>query len=87
MGKGVIQISSGVETSVADLASTIVRISGKEIPILFDVSKPEGDVGRSGNFSKSTSILGWKPSTSIEEGLRITYHWAEKMIRDGKTEK
>lgn len=86
MGKGVIQISSGVETSVADLASTIVQISGKEIPILFDASKPEGDVGRSGNYSKATSILGWKPSTSIEEGLRLTYQWAERMIRDGKGE-
>jgi GDP-D-mannose 3',5'-epimerase len=84
MNNGVIQVSSAQETSVADLASTIVKISGKTIPITFDNTKPEGDIGRCGDYSKASTVLGWKHFTSMEEGLRLTYEWAQKYIRDGK---
>jgi GDP-D-mannose 3', 5'-epimerase len=84
LNRGVIQVSSAQETSVADLASAIVKISKKAIPINYDITKPEGDVGRCGDFSKASEILGWKPFTPLEEGLRITYEWAEKYIMDGK---
>lgn len=76
MDQGVIQIGTRTETSVAALASMIVRISGKDIPIKFDPMKPEGDIGRSGNYDKAKSILGWDVFTNIEDGLRQTYEWA-----------
>jgi nucleoside-diphosphate-sugar epimerase len=62
----------------------IIKISGKAIPLRFDTSKPEGDIGRCGNYSKAAQLLGWKPFTSMEEGLKTTYSWAEKLILDGK---
>jgi GDP-D-mannose 3',5'-epimerase len=82
MGRGVIQVSSGVETSVAQLATMIVRRSGKDIPLKFDPGKPEGDGGRSGNFARAEAVLGWRPFTSLEAGLSQTYEWAEDQIHN-----
>lgn len=80
MGQGVIQIGTAKETTVAELASMIVEISGKEIPIRFDTEKPEGDGGRSGNFDKARRILGWNVFTSLRDGLEEIYFWAEDQI-------
>lgn len=80
MGKGAIQIGTAQETTVAELASLIVKISGKDIPIKFDTDKPEGDGGRSGNFDKAAKLLGWNVFTPLQDGLMQTYQWAEDQI-------
>jgi GDP-D-mannose 3', 5'-epimerase len=80
LGMGVIQIGTAKETSVAELAEIIVRISGKNIPIKFDKTKPEGDFGRSGNYSKAKQLLGWEVFTPVEDGLIKTYDWAYDQI-------
>ncbi len=86
MNQGVIQIASGHETSLAELASLIVKISEKEIPIEFDTSKPQGDRGRCGNYEKARRLLDWEVSTPLEEGLRYTYDWASEMINQQKVD-
>jgi nucleoside-diphosphate-sugar epimerase len=83
MGKGAIQIASGQETSIADIARMVIQISKKDIPLVFDTAKPEGDVGRSGNCDKAREVLGWSISTGLEEGLRQTYEWAAEQISEG----
>jgi nucleoside-diphosphate-sugar epimerase len=80
MGRGPIQIATAQETSIATLATMIVEISGKEIPITFDRSKPEGDHGRSGSYARAAELLGWDVFTPLENGLRQTYLWAEEKI-------
>ena len=84
MNQGPIQIASGHETTIAEIAKTIIKISGKDIPIKFDTSKPEGDFGRSGNYDKAKRVLGWDVTTKLEDGLRQTYHWAFEQITEGK---
>jgi GDP-D-mannose 3', 5'-epimerase len=84
MGKGPIQIGTAVETTVAELASLIVRISGKPITINFDSSKPEGDGGRSGSYARANELLGWSVFTPLPHGLEQTYRWAEEQIRENK---
>jgi len=83
MSKGPIQISTGVETSVSEIASLIVELSGKDIPIAFDTAKPEGDAARSGDYSKAKRELGWDVTTPLREGLRLTYDWALQQITAG----
>jgi GDP-D-mannose 3',5'-epimerase len=84
MSAGPIQIGTAKETTVAELASEIVKISGKDIRIRFDREKPEGDGGRSGNYDKAKRVLGWDVSTSLVDGLRQTYEWAEEQIEQKK---
>lgn len=75
LGKGVIQIGPSVCTSIREIAETIVKISGKQIEIIFDNSKPEGDKARSADYSKAQDILGWEPKILIEDGLKELYNW------------
>lgn len=75
MGQGVIQVGPDKSISIRDIAERIVEISGKEIEIRFDTTKPEGDKDRSADWSNAERLLRWCPKTDIAEGLRQTYEW------------
>lgn len=81
MGQGVIQIGPSESISIGEIAKKIVEISGKDMDIRFDTSKPEGDKDRTADWSKAKRILGWCPKTDIDEGLRRTYDWCEEYLR------
>jgi nucleoside-diphosphate-sugar epimerase len=85
LGKGYIQIGPDTSTTIAEIASHIVRISEKNISVVFDVTKPEGDKARAADSSKALQLLGWKPTISLEEGLVKTYRWVENQIRRDET--
>jgi len=85
LGKGYIQIGPDKSTTIAEIANHVVRISGKNIQVVFDVTKPEGDKARAADSSKAAKILGWKPTISLEEGLVKTYRWVENQIRGDET--
>lgn len=81
LGKGYIQIGPDFSTTIAELASTIVEISGKPINIEFDTTKPEGDKARAADFSIASEVLGWKPKVGLKEGLQKTYTWIEEQLK------
>jgi GDP-D-mannose 3',5'-epimerase len=85
LGKGYIQIGPDKSTTIAEIANHVVRISGKNIPVVFDVTKPEGDKARAADSSKALQVLGWHPTISLEEGLVKTYRWIENQIRRDET--
>lgn len=80
MGESVIQIGPSESISIAEIAEKIVEISGKEIEIKFDTTRPEGDKDRTADWSKAKRVLGWSPQVDIVEGLERTYRWCEKHI-------
>ena len=84
LGKGTIQIGPDVCVSIREVAETIVAISGKDIEIQYDSSKPEGDKGRCANYSKAKRVLGWEPSITLKEGLTSLYEWIETRILNDK---
>lgn len=75
-----IQIGPSVCTSIKEIAEAIVKISGKDIDIFYDTSKPEGDKARSADYTKAKNILGWEPRIALEDGLREQYKWVEQQI-------
>jgi len=79
---GPIQLGTDRCTTIRELAETVVGISGKNIQIRYDVSKPEGDKGRRADSSKAKKILGWEPTVSLEDGLRSTYKWIEQRFEE-----
>jgi len=79
-GQGPIQLGPSVCTSIKEVAEAIVEISGKEIDIFYDVSKPEGDKGRCADFSKAKRILGWEPKVGLLEGLSNQYDWIKRQM-------
>ena len=62
----------------------MVDISGKDIPIRFDTSKPEGDKARAADYSLAREVLGWEPRVDLKEGLSRTYRWIETQMKNGR---
>lgn len=83
-GHGYIQIGPSVCTSVKEIAEAVVKISGKDIEIFYDITKPEGDKARSADFSKAKAILGWEPKVALKDGLHAQYNWIKKQIESYK---
>lgn len=77
LDQGVIQIGPTYCSSIREIAEKIVEISGKDIEIIFDTTKPEGDIARSADHSKATKVLGWQPQVDLNTGLRELYTWIE----------
>ena len=67
-----VNVGSGSEVSILDLATAIGRIVGFKGDILTDPSKPDGPPRKLMDVSRMKKT-GWEPTVSLEEGLRITY--------------
>ena len=69
-----INVGTGVDLSIRELADEIRRIVAPEVSIEFDTSKPDGmprkllDVGR-------LHKLGWRHTIELRQGLASTYEW------------
>lgn len=81
LGKGYIQIGPDYSTTIAELAHHVVEISQKDIKVVFDTTKPEGDKARAADYSKATEVLGWKPEVDLKNGLVKLYSWIENQIK------
>ena len=69
-----INIGSGVDLSIRELAETIKEVVGYRGNLLFDTSKPNGSPRKLLNVSKLNS-MGWKYQTNLKTGLKKTYTW------------
>jgi GDP-L-fucose synthase len=69
-----INVGSGEEISIRNLASLMAQIIGFGGEITFDVSRPNGTPRK---FLDSSRIakLGWSPKVGLEEGIASTYNW------------
>jgi GDP-L-fucose synthase len=70
--QGFVNIGTGVEISIRDLAYLIKEIVGYEGTIVFDHSKPDGTPRKLTDITKLTN-LGWKYSIELSEGIRKVY--------------
>jgi len=69
-----INIGTGVDISIADLATLIKTIIGYQGDFTFNTSKPDGTMVKLTNPSKLHS-LGWKDKVELEDGIRVVYEW------------
>lgn len=67
-------IGTGIDYSIKELADIISGIVGFAGVIEWDTTKPDGTPRKLLDSSKFLN-LGWKPSVSLKEGLRVTYKW------------
>ena len=81
INKGPIQIGNAKKTTINEIADKIIEISGKDIEKKYDLSKPTGDLGRAADCSLAEDVLGWKPKVGLENGLKMTYEWAELFLK------
>lgn len=69
-----INIGTGKDCSIRELAETMAEVSGFTGEIRFDTSKPDGTPRKLLDISR-IKALGWEPRISLKEGLRSTYEW------------
>ncbi len=69
-----VNVGSGMEVSIRDLASLIREVVGFRGEIVLDASKPDGAPRKLMNNGK-LSALGWRARLALRDGLTTTYEW------------
>jgi len=70
-----INLGTGREISIKDLTELIMRASGFEGHATWDPTKPDGQPRRCLDTGRAEQLLGWRASTTLEDGLRRTVEW------------
>ena len=70
----------GKSISVSDLVKKIIQISGKNIKIRYDASKPTIKTKLCLDCSKAKELFGWSQKIPLEEGIKKTIEWYKKNI-------
>ena len=74
-GSEPVNLGSGMEISIKDLAELIGRLTGFEGKIIWDTSKPNGQPRRGLDVSRAREYFGFEAKMSFDEGLRRTIEW------------
>lgn len=75
-----LNIGTGQEVSVAELAQAIAEATGFEGAVRFDPSKPDGQPRKVMDCSRAEAVLGWTAPTSLEDGLSKTVAWYREQL-------
>jgi GDP-L-fucose synthase len=74
-----INIGTGHDLSIRELAELVCRVIGFTGELQFDTTKPDGTPQKLMDSSR-INALGWHAQTSLEEGIRRTYEWARESL-------
>jgi nucleoside-diphosphate-sugar epimerase len=75
-----INMGSEEIVSINELATKIIKLSGKNIDVKYDQYGPQGTYRYCADITKMKKVLGWEPQISLDEGLRRTYEWAKRKL-------
>jgi len=78
-----VNIGTGIETRIGDLAATIARLVGFEGETIWDASKPDGQPSRRLDVSRAKALMGFEAEVSLEDGLRSTVEWYRRSVESG----
>lgn len=76
---GPINVGSGVDLTIRDLASLVANVVGFEGDLAFDSTKPDGTPRKLMDDSRLAS-LGWTAKIRLREGIEHTYAWYRKSL-------
>ncbi|KAF0220690.1 MAG: GDP-L-fucose [Geobacteraceae bacterium] len=75
-----INIGTGEELTIGELALLIKEVTGFEGELAFDTGKPDGTPRKLTDVSR-LHTLGWRHRVGLKEGLRMTYDWYLESLR------
>jgi GDP-L-fucose synthase len=79
-GADPVNLGSGVEVSIRDLAILVARLCEYDGRIVWDTSQPNGQPRRCLDTSRAARAFGFRASTSLEEGLAATITWYRQQM-------
>lgn len=74
-GREPVNLGSGYEISIKDLAEMIVRLTGFPGKIVWQTDKPNGQPRRGLDVTRAREYFGWEAKVRFEEGIRRTIEW------------
>jgi GDP-L-fucose synthase len=80
-----VNLGTGVETSIRELAETIAELTGFEGEISWDASMPNGQPRRSLDTSRAAELFGFRAGTPLREGLQKTIAWYRETSQRDQT--
>jgi GDP-L-fucose synthase len=75
-----VNLGSGMEISIKDLAELIARLTGYQGEFVWDASKPNGQPRRALDVERASRYFGFRAAVPFEEGLRRTIDWYRREI-------
>lgn len=75
-------IGTGIGTPVNELARVLLRVSETSVPIEYAPPRPGEQQHSFLNVAKAAEVLGWKPSVSLEAGLKESFNWFASRHRE-----
>ena len=79
-GEGILNVGTGEDLPIRDLAELVARETGYGGRILWDPSRPDGTPRKVLDVERMKA-LGWEPRIGLEEGVRETVRWYRESLR------
>jgi dTDP-glucose 4,6-dehydratase len=80
----VINVGTGIEISIGDLADKIISIIGKEAEVVSEANRIRPSASEIKRLvadnTKARKLMGWEPKISLDEGLNRTIRWVSKFL-------
>jgi nucleoside-diphosphate-sugar epimerase len=76
-----LNIGSNELVSINQLVDIVEEIAGVKLQRRYNLSAPKGVNGRNSDNTLTREVLGWEPSTSLRDGIELTYRWIYDQIR------
>jgi dTDP-glucose 4,6-dehydratase len=81
-----INIGSGQEIAIGDLAARIVHLVGRDVPVRTDADRTRPDASEVerliADTARARTLLGWRPRVSLDQGLHRTIEWVRSRRPD-----
>lgn len=81
----ILNIGTGVDISIKDLAEKIAEFSGFKGVIEWDHTKPDGTPRKLLDTTRLTEF-GWRPKVSLDDGILRTIAWYQENVREDRTQ-
>jgi len=76
-----LNLGTDEEISIKDLINKIIKISGINVKVEFDTSKPDGSPRRNSDNKKAIEKIGFRPTVKLDEGLKKTITWYKEYAK------
>jgi nucleoside-diphosphate-sugar epimerase len=76
-----VNLGSATLVTIDDLVSIVEEIAGITLERRYKTDAPTGVRGRNSDNTKLKAAIGWEPSTTLPDGLDVTYRWVRDQVR------
>ena len=76
-----VNIGTSESVTINQLVDVVEEVAGTKLTRRYDMSKPQGVMGRSSDNTLVKHSLGWEPILPLRDGIARTYSWIEEQVR------